>query len=622
MGNIKNFNFNKLDLKISNSDYWDFFLATDEGTAQPCNGLTSGDCFVVWYDFNNPSIYSGTAIYSLVSWTGATNSGYTMSTIGLTGIDNGLITFDVVSGDTTNQALLTAMTGSTLVIPSGDTRLILNRVTGTTGNFIYPIDYIIDPTFTTGDYVNLCGGFYQGYYKLDGNSYEVLPVRVPNAWAAEFWINPQDMCSGYTGTTLNDVYPENKGFFFYMGTRAENKYWNVFDGVDSGCTSGCTTGGTGCTDTLSPWCTTIKETDVVLIGDLGVGIPLSPPQVEIDIITNGFLIYGRAYDDSFRGLTGATDSFMFSGLTPTNDKNCGGCTGPKDGLGNQLAGTYDGEGLVVVKTASIVTNKTNPFLVYGRGTLSGTTSGTTGSTCGGCLGPNDGLGNETVGTFSGFTSPVEVNYNLDIIDSALGFRIKDDGSLGYRLLTMTGQCKSDRSYISGVTVEEAYSVSGMVPSNSWSYIAIRFVTEYQDECQLKTSHPRVGKLMFYVNGRLKFIVNEFSEIIAKRLHEYKSKQVGVPFNFSLGGGSQGLLESQTFDGLDQADRGLPIEKNFAGTFIGGISQFKFNICDLSFCDIQYNYMLNAKRYGIKDSDLLITEDGYIILQENGYGIQW
>ena len=100
MGNIKNFNFNKLDLKLSNSDYWDFFLATDEYAAPPaCSGLTSGTCFVVWYDFNNTSIYdssatSATSIYSLVTWDDAVNTGYTMNTIGLTGIDNGFITFD------------------------------------------------------------------------------------------------------------------------------------------------------------------------------------------------------------------------------------------------------------------------------------------------------------------------------------------------------------------------------------------------------------------------------------------------------------------------------------------------------------------------------------------------
>ena len=137
----------------------------------------------------------------------------------------------------------------------------------------------------------------------------------------------------------------------------------------------------------------------------------------------------------------------------------------------------------------------------------------------------------------------------------------------------------------------------MVSADTWSYIAIRFIMPYMDECQLKSAKPRKGKLMFYINGRLKFVVNEFDEMVARRLQEYKSKQVGVPFNFSLGGGSQGLLESQTFDGLDMRDRGLPIEQNFAGTFIGAISQFKFNICDLAFCDIQYNYLMDSERYG-------------------------
>jgi hypothetical protein len=36
------------------------------------------------------------------------------------------------------------------------------------------------------------------------------------------------------------------------------------------------------------------------------------------------------------------------------------------------------------------------------------------------------------------------------------------------------------------------------------------------------------------------------------------------------------------------DRGLPIEEKFAGTF-GGLSEFKFNINNLSFCNITDNY---------------------------------
>ena len=103
--------------------------------------------------------------------------------------------------------------------------------------------------------------------------------------------------------------------------------------------------------------------------------------------------------------------------------------------------------------------------------------------------------------------------------------------------------------------------------------------------------------MFYVDSKLKFVVDEFPEIIGKRLSEYKSKQIGVPFNMSLGGGSQGLIESQTFDGLDEADRDLPIEKNFAGTFIGGLSQFKFNLTNLNYNNIRQKYIDSSSRYG-------------------------
>jgi hypothetical protein len=56
-----------------------------------------GDSFVVWYDFNNSNTYFNNLssdIYSLITWTGATNTGYTMDTIGLTGIDNGLVPYN------------------------------------------------------------------------------------------------------------------------------------------------------------------------------------------------------------------------------------------------------------------------------------------------------------------------------------------------------------------------------------------------------------------------------------------------------------------------------------------------------------------------------------------------
>ena len=643
MGNIRNFNFNKLDLKLSNSDYWDFYLAADDSALEVSTGLMSGDCFVVWYDFNNKSIFPNSAttsstIQSLVSWNGATNTGYALSTLGLTGIDNGLVTFEKDPLDYTNLALLSALTGTTLVIPSGDTRFVMNKVTGTTGNYIYPTNRITGSTI--GDYEQFCGGFYQGYYKLDGTTYEVLPTRIEHAWSTEFWLNPQDICTPTTGTTLNDIYPDNKGFFFYMGTRAENKFWNQFAGADTGCTSACTATTTACTGSVSTFCTTIKEKDITIIGDYGFGIPLNPPQVEIELITNPFLIYGRAYDSRAPKLTGETGTILTSSIMNTSnhptDCNCGcggspygysissngGCDlSSSDGLGTQTVCSYDGNGIAVAKTKEVLNDLQNPFLIYGRGVSA------TGCTCGSCCGPNDNLGNQTVCSYSGRNiSETVLDYNTDVIDNALGFRIKDDGSIGYRLLTITGTCYTastgERLYQSGVTVHEEYSEPNMVLPNAWSYVVIRYVTEYKSECDLKITKPRKGKLMFYVNSKLKFVVDEFPEFIAKRLNEYKSKQVGVPFNFSLGGGSQGLIDSQTFDGLDMDDRGLPIETNFAGTFIGGISQFKFNICDLDYANIQYNYVTDSSRYNIVDTDFILTENSYLLLQENGYNIVW
>jgi hypothetical protein len=68
--------------------------------------------------------------------------------------------------------------------------------------------------------------------------------------------------------------------------------------------------------------------------------------------------------------------------------------------------------------------------------------------------------------------------------------------LGYRLLTVTGKCSDDRVYSSGITIEESYSVSGIVSPDIWSYIVIKFVTDYMDDCQLKTEKLERVNLCF------------------------------------------------------------------------------------------------------------------------------
>lgn len=801
MNKITNYKFNKHNLRLSLSDYWDFNLAFDDIYTHTINGCLPS----VFFDFNNKNTYPDKdfdvrTIKSLVTWDGAINSGATLNTIGLTGLDNGLIDFKKISGDTANFALLSALTTSQLVIPSGDTKLILNRVTGYTSDIIYPIDIITGATSADTAYAQFCGGFYQGYYKLDGYDYELLPTRVNDAWTAEFWINKQDLCGKYSsGTTLNDLYPNNKGIFFYMGTRAENKFWNTWEGADTGCTKNCTL-PSDCTDTLSEWCTIPKENEIYFIGDYGIPIPLSPPQLDIELIKNQFLIYGRSQCDPYESLSGETGKFFkkvddgfetlsfgedmthefnsnqsdvlivddasaspypitfdISGITgqinkiqlsitgithswvgdvgivlvspndskftvitgrdaggaqfnnnniiissdstielicgvdgtfinksmvngplifnapstlnlasgfyskidtfldltpeeangqwklyvqdfaggdsgsisnlsiiinekitssgdiqPYGDntcKVCSSCGTKHDGLGNQTVCSYDGEGLVKVTEQQKKVDKRNPFLIYGRANDK--------SSCNCPSHETDEYGKTTICEYTGSTEDItEYNYNLDTVDNALGFIIKDDGSIGYRLLTYTADCINN-VYTSGVTIEEKFSPAGVIPDDKWTYLVIKFITDYKDDCELEIAKPRKGRLLFYIDSKLKFVVDEFDEFIARRLNEYKDKQLGVPFNFSLGGGTQGLLESVTFDGIDFNDINLPIQENFAGTFIGGIQSFKFSTCRVPYEDIVANF--NATNI---NTPIIKAQSGYFHGKFSGTSITY
>ena len=83
---------------------------------------------------------------------------------------------------------------------------------------------------TVGYYQELYGGFYQGFYKLNGYDYEVFPERVNKGWTAEMVLKPritdEFFISGSTQEYLNDVYSGNAGTFFYFGARSENKFYH------------------------------------------------------------------------------------------------------------------------------------------------------------------------------------------------------------------------------------------------------------------------------------------------------------------------------------------------------------------------------------------------------------
>ena len=607
MSNINQNNFNNcLNLRLSNSDYWDLFICNDCGCGLDHEFILD-ECLIVDINIDSDECVTEKTLCSLVGWTGDTcfesfsipKSGVTLNDIGLTGIDNGFITYDC-NASTTGSTFTDTYTGSSFTISSADTNFCFTRVSGCTYDYTYNF---VSSANTVGRYVELCGGFYQGFFKLsdrtffknisdnmfvwpmewfncppscdtgdtktvtvdcscNGNNnsifipgseddclndnnppcngelnpkksyrcykeekpidwdYQILPTRYEKGWTAEFWLRKNTtICSGVTATTLNDLYPDNKGLFYYMGTRSENKFWDVFSGE------------TGHTTTS--------------------GYPLSPPkEVNEELLNNPFLVYQPQGQSCYSGIT--------------------------------------------------------------------------------CVNKD------------------ERDKNLDIVDNALGFRIKDDGSIGYRSLSVSGECitvtsktntdccedcdsdcckciktgsTTTEKYITGVTINEEYSEPNIIPDNEWFMLSIRFCAyEGYELEEMKNIPRRKGRLDFFVNGYLKYSIDEFDEFIFKDLIEYREKQEGVPFNYSLGGGTQGLIESNTIGGPDELDNNLIIQNNFAGTFIGDVSRFRLYECCLDITTIRYRFKELCLNYGICPQELIcyiLSEQYNIISSENG-----
>jgi len=151
---------------------------------------------------------------------------------------------------------------------------------------------------------------------------------------------------------------------------------------------------------------------------------------------------------------------------------------------------------------------------------------------------------------------------------------------------------------------------------------------------------RKGKFKIYVNGLHFATFDNVEEIIPRGLYGPKETQVGVPFNISWGGGTQGLHENLVFSAmptsfinqyiqdpelfppnilsgtsLSALTTNILLEQNFGGTFDGGISMFNMYAKPLSVPEIQHNARVLKNRYKLlnpycKDCDVNIDGDFY------------
>ena len=226
MGNLQENNYHNLKLKIDRDDYWDFFVNKDNFSPYSFSTDSIYDkCLMSYIDTSidecvEDNMLIGSGEYT---WESAVTSDYTLENIGYTGVDNGLITFrkDRIS----NKDFVEIFQNSKYQI-NNDARLKLHAVSGNTLLYDYPLK-------KENDVIKLNGGFYQGFFKTECDKYYILPSTLSEEmpWEFEFVLKKSDL-EPESNKTLNDKYPDNKGIFFYIGTRAENKWIYYYEEED------------------------------------------------------------------------------------------------------------------------------------------------------------------------------------------------------------------------------------------------------------------------------------------------------------------------------------------------------------------------------------------------------
>jgi len=504
--------------------------------------------------------------------------------VGLTGIDNGLVK---------------KMSGETIQITTGlytnntdkysrykyDRRMKLHPITGFTttqnrlwndNSYSYDLNYATDGG-AVGYFARLDGGFFQGFYKIPGYDYQIFPQRVPLGWTAEFMLRYR--WTGDTSVGLNNRYPNNKGTFFYMGSRAENKFYHYADGSpkqDTGYTR--VTSGLTCMHTCG--CASSANTS-----------------------------------------SDCLEVYQISGGTSTNC-NCGcpcNCTvnaeypekdplydGVSNGLSIRLSGDT-GNPRVCIKTYRITGGcETSGTCLTGLTYTTGTSVTEWCST----RGIFDECKNTTyinVEHWVQIDAVFQRNQWLDTCD------LYEKGGLGLLVDTIYTATPANNS----VSLIEP-PLTHELPYDPATTEIVTFNDNWTEEKKY-----RLGTLKIFVNGKLFMVAENFEEIIPRLLDVQKEKQIGVGYNISIGGGTQGLHDNLTFSGgcpesisgityqqdpecltthdLDNTiysglTTHIKLEEYFGGSMIGDVSAFRMYVEPLNASQVKHNFRILKNRY--------------------------
>jgi curved DNA-binding protein CbpA len=190
---------------------------------------------------------------------------------------------------------------------------------------------------------------------------------------------------------------------------------------------------------------------------------------------------------------------------------------------------------------------------------------------------------------------VNQKYNVlsDLYRNAFALQVKDDGSIGYKYLIQ--DCDSEEQ---AYTINSGFSKPDIIPDNEWVtvHVVLKPIGIVYGKETVATSFSQKMVLYIYVDGKLVYVSDEIPTLNLKELNDLADKQEGVPFNISVGGGTQGLSDVIYEDFKKLPDKRLPLEKEFGGSFIGYFKSFKAYSCALSLSEIRNNVIFeNAFR---------------------------
>lgn len=586
MANIINNNFNFYKLKPYRGEYWDLFLNKDIPQRSQRRFSTVFDTnLIAYFDLTDSSYFDGIFVNSIdgYQWDGAYSTDYILDNIGYTGFDNGLLYFE--RDKIRNEEFPILYRDSTYEINKEDEKLKLHFVTGSTIQYSY--EYEIED-----ESVKLNGGFLQGFFKTECGKYEVLPSSFKHGdnISLEFTLKPIDL-EKQRFPRLNDVNPNNKGIFFYIGTRAENKWIYMYDKNGDN---------------------NLAYEDYIDDSEIDVDKYKVTSFIDMEMPSNSELFPSTNIGD----INSSTNSVSDDNVMP-RDIDFGDYTTDKcelyDYFGddylneenpcncdfNYLENELDISNFIYQTSDNIFTlglyeeytDFNNPFLLFNR-TCDGFHVGTWEDDAYiRYVGIRNKVKNEgnlfilmdrtstgyTTSTIETFYQQENEKYDIydiyaDLYNNALSFRITDDGEIGYRYLTKNCEKQNNMEII------EAYSKKDIVKKNEWNHIVVRIIFIY-DTMLLK----------FYVNGNLVFISRYLPKLNLRALDDIYEKQETVPFNISLGGGTQGLCDTILPNYMINPYRVYPLEENFAGSFIGYIKTFRFYLGEMDYNEIFNNF---------------------------------